>query len=138
MTALAPQILVIDDEQQQLETICRGLLLYGYGCKGVLGDEAVMSILNNRDDQQFDLVLMDLTRPNPAGIELIEKFQTEWPSVPIVLITGLVNSALSRMILKRNIAYIKKPFDPDTLHFTIAHSLRETRRGQGLQGQMRS
>ena len=123
MTEPPPRILVIDDEQHQLDTVCRGLLLYGYRCQGVLSVEAALDTLAGEDGVGVDLVLTDLTMPGRSGLELIEHVREEWPDLPIVVITGLAATAEVGMVRERNIPLLQKPFDPDTLDATIRRAL---------------
>ena len=46
MTAEKLKILVVDDEQHQLDTVCRGLFLYDYECVGVLTPQAAIEVLS--------------------------------------------------------------------------------------------
>lgn len=121
MTEALPRILVIHDEQHQLDTVCRGLLLYGYRCQGVQSVEAALDALANGDG--VDLVLTDLTMPGRSGLELIECVRKDWPELPIVVITGLAATAEVGIVREMNIPLLQKPFDPDTLDATIRQAL---------------
>ena len=117
------RILVIDDEQDQLDTVCRGLTLYGYDCQGVLSVAAALEILENNDGEGVDLVLTDLTMPGRSGLELIERVRKQWPALPIVVITGLAASEEVGTVRGWNIPLLQKPFGPDTLDATIRRAL---------------
>lgn len=122
MSENLPSILVIDDEQHQLDTVCRGLLLYGHHCRGVLNVKAALDALAN-DDGGFDLVLTDLTMPGRSGLDLIERVREYWPHLPIVVITGLAATPEVERVRELKIPILQKPFDPDTLDLTIRHAL---------------
>lgn len=119
-----PRILVIDDEQHQLDTVCRGLLLYGYDCLGVLGVSAALDALADDDGAGFDLVLTDLTMPGRSGLELIERVRATWPALPIVVTTGLAATAELGIVRELQIPLLAKPFSPATLDATIRRALR--------------
>ncbi len=118
-----PRILVIDDEQHQLDTVCRGLLFYDYACHGVLSVEAGLDALASQEDDGYDLVLTDLTMSGCSGLELIEQVQEQWPDLPIVVITGLAATVETRLVRQKNIPQLKKPFDPATLDATLRLAL---------------
>jgi DNA-binding NtrC family response regulator len=124
----APHILVIDDEPHQLDTVCRGLRLYGYRCEGVSSVDSAIDALSR--DQDIDLLLTDLTLPGRSGIELIEWVRTERPALPIVVITGLAASAELAFVRDRHIPLLPKPFDPDTLDATLRRALGKRGRSQ--------
>jgi len=119
-----PRILVVDDEQTQLETVCRGLFLYGYQCTGALDADAAIEQLTAPDGSDFDLMLTDLTMPGSSGIELIEEVRRRWPDLPIVVITGLAASPEVEQVADMAIPLLQKPFEPDTLDQMIRAALR--------------
>ena len=77
MTELRPRILVIDSERHFVDTVCRGLHLHGYSCRGVLDLEAALEALSHG----VDLVITDLTVPGGPGCELIERLRQDWPAL---------------------------------------------------------
>lgn len=123
MTESRPRILVIDDEQHQLDTVCRGLLLYGYHCEGVSSVQAAVDALDSDEGDGFDLILTDLTMPGRSGLELVRRVLKDRPGLPIVVVTGLAESAEVGVVRELNVPILKKPFDPDTLDATIRRTL---------------
>lgn len=123
MTPPGPQILVIDDEQHQLDTVLRGLRLFGYRCRGVSSVDVALDLLGGADGGSIDLVLTDLAIRGPSGPELLERLGTRWPDLPVVVITGLAAPPGVETIRRRNIPLLSKPFDADTLDATIRRTL---------------
>ncbi len=123
MTESFPRILVVDDEQVQLDTVCRGLTLYGYRCHGVLSVDAALAALAHRCGQHYDLVLTDLTMPGLSGLELIERVRARWPTISIVVATGLAVTAEVADLRRRDIPLLDKPFNPDQLDAAIRKAL---------------
>jgi DNA-binding NtrC family response regulator len=123
MTVSPTRVLVIDDEQHQLDTICRGLLLQGYRCSGVLGREAALDALTKGAGAGYDVVLTDLTLRGRAGLGLIDRIRRDWPDLPIVVITGLAASVEVGTVRERNISLLPIPFDADTLDATVRRAL---------------
>ena len=83
-----PKILVVDDEQHQLDTVCRGLFLYGYRCKGVLSVDAALEALIGEDGEVYDLVLTDLTMPGSSGVGSEVRLQRDRMSASAYLFQG--------------------------------------------------
>jgi DNA-binding NtrC family response regulator len=124
MMVQAPRrILVVDDEQHQLDTVCRGMVLYGYRCHGVLSVNAALDALANDGGDRYALVFTDLTMAGRSGLELIERVQERWPTLPFVVATGLAVSAELATLRARNIPLLKKPYDPDALDAVIREVL---------------
>ncbi len=123
MTDPGPRILVIDDEQHQLDTVCRGLHLYGYRCQGVASVDEALDALASQNGDAFDLALTDLTMPGRSGLEFIERAQERYPSLPIVVVTGLAASVELATVRAKNLPLLHKPFGPDALDTTIRQAL---------------
>ena len=117
------KILVVDDEQHLLETVCRGLFLYGYQCIGVLDVDSALKLLGGPGAEGFDLVLTDLTMPDNSGLDLIDQLRRHRPELPIIVITGLAASEEVERVREQGIPLLQKPFEPDTLDQTIRATL---------------
>ena len=116
-------ILVVDDEKHQLETVCRGLFLYGYRCTGALDADSALELLAGPEGDSFDLVLTDLTMPGNSGLYLIDQVKRKRPKLPIIVITGLVATGEVDAVRNKGIPLLQKPFEPDTLDKAIRASL---------------
>jgi two-component system response regulator FlrC len=118
-----PRVLVIDEERHQLDTVIRGLALYGYRCLGAANVEAGVEALAKDQGGGFDLVLVDLTTSGRSGLALIETVQERWPDLPIVAITGLAATAEIETVRDRKITLLEKPFGPDVLDAVIRRAM---------------
>lgn len=116
-------ILVVDDEKHQLETVCRGLFLYGYRCDGALDVAAALELIDGPGGEDFDLVLTDLTMPGSTGLYLIDQLRQRRPELPIIVITGLAASQEVERVREQGIPLLQKPFEPDTLDRAIRATL---------------
>jgi CheY-like chemotaxis protein len=113
------RILVVDDEPDQLDTICCGLLLYGYDyIKAHHGGQA-LDYLNGPYGHSIDLLLTDLTMPGKSGLELIQQVHQQRPDLPAIATTGLSYSSDMPEIRRRKITVLKKPFAPRCLDRAI-------------------
>ena len=106
-------LLVVEDEDALRRAFARILEGAGYtvvqAADGMLAVEAVMQ-------QQFDLILTDITMPGMTGIQLLRQVREHDPDVPVVLITANpdVESAALAVEL-RALKYLIKPIAPDDL-----------------------
>lgn len=79
------RILVVDDEEQILETVTEMLRISGYECDGAAnGLEALQKI----SKQQYQLVISDINMPRMSGIRLFEKLQAIGYKGAFVFLTG--------------------------------------------------
>ena len=113
MSRTQKKILIVDDELHQIETVCRGLFLYGYACRGVTSVDEALSFL--KAEPPVDLLITDLTMPEQSGMTLINKAREQYPELPVLVITGLVATEETEKVLALDIPMLQKPFDPQTL-----------------------
>ena len=123
-----PQILVIEDDIEFNEILCKSLIKNGYKVLSAAnGKEGVHIYEENR----VDLVITDILMPEKDGVELIVGLKKCFPNVKIIAISGggeygsgqeYLNS--TRMVC--NIEHtLAKPFKRDRLFFMIQDVLRE-------------
>ena len=115
------KILVVDDELHQIETVCRGLFLYGYECRGVTSVDEALAIL--KSDTPTDLLITDLTMPEQSGMSLIMATRKAYPKLPVLVITGLAATEETDQVVSLQIPMLQKPFDPQTLVDAIEKQL---------------
>lgn len=59
-----------------------------------------------------DVILCDIRMPKVNGMEAITFFQRQYPSVPIVVITGFPDTEMAVNLLKQGVMdYVPKPID---------------------------
>lgn len=81
------RVLVIDDEQGMVETLCRMLDRLGYQTTKRTSSVEALELFKAEPDR-FDLVITDQTMPNITGMELAKTFMDIRPDMPIILCTG--------------------------------------------------
>jgi CheY-like chemotaxis protein/anti-sigma regulatory factor (Ser/Thr protein kinase) len=100
------QILVVEDSLTQAQAIQYLLEDAGYTV-AVAGDgrEALAALAR----QMPDAILTDLDMPHMNGLELVEAVRRDYPSVPVVLMTGLGSEEIAVQALQKGAAsYVPK------------------------------
>lgn len=116
-------ILIVDDETVQLETLRRGLKTRGYGVlEAESGTEALEKI---EKESGIDLVLTDYAMPGMNGINLLEKIREKYHILPVIIMTAYGNRDIEQEArrLKCN-GLINKPFSLDELMETVRQGLK--------------
>jgi len=111
-------ILIVDDEKHALESFNMTLLSLGFNHKILCNDSRnVMMMLS---EQKVELILLDLIMPHISGEELLDKISSEYPEIPVIIVTG-VNELKTAVRCMRQGAfdYILKPVDKDRLKNSI-------------------
>ncbi|KPK70098.1 hypothetical protein AMJ82_03995 [candidate division TA06 bacterium SM23_40] len=122
---IAPNVLVIDDEQVIRDSCQQILSRDGYAVKVAEDGNVGLAMM---EKQAFDLVVLDLKMPGLDGMEVLKTIRADDPSAIVLVITGYatVESAVEAM---KSGAYdfIPKPFTPDNLRAIVKRALERRR-----------
>lgn len=73
-------------------------------------------VIEKIQQEDFDILLLDLTMPGPSGIELIQRIRHDRPSLPILVLSMHSESQIAARVLKAGAAgYVTKDNEPETL-----------------------
>ena len=111
------QILVADDEPNLRRVLEAQLRRDGFDVIGVEdGQQAIEAIA----EHHVDLVITDLKMPRLDGMGVLKHLASEYPRVPVIMITahGTVDTAVEALKLGA-FDYITKPFDRDELRAAV-------------------
>ncbi len=113
-TAVAKRILLVDDDQNFRNVIVEYLAGFrGYDVQvAVNGEEALARL----EDDRPDMVLLDLMMPGIGGMGTLQRMKTQYPDLPVVMVTANEDLSLARKALGLGASdYVTKPFDLDYL-----------------------
>jgi len=119
------RILVLDDNLDMAETIGLMLARAGYQCTVSCESTKAMELIA---ESQPDLVLTDLRMPGMSGMEILERAKSEYPMLPVIIVTGYatVDGAVEGM--KKGAAdFISKPFHADELILKVKKALQHAK-----------
>jgi len=107
------RVLVVDDEENVRKLVRMSLTKAGYDVEEAENGEEAEKIIRAKDNPlMVDVILCDIRMPKVNGIEAIAFFQKEFPSVPIVVITGFPDTEVAVNLLKQGVTdYGRKPID---------------------------
>ena len=117
------KVLIIEDDEELLMVL--SMYLEKYGMKTECADDPYLG-LSLLTQQEFDLVILDLTLPGIDGLDVVPKIR-ERSNVPII-ISSARNDLTDKVIgLERGADdYMPKPYDPRELVTRIKTILRRT------------
>ena len=119
------RILIIDDEEAIRSSLSAALTGNGHTV-GAYAD-GVSALAAARDDN-YDLLVVDLSLPGGSGLDILREAKAKTPDVPVIVVIGFTSpqSAVEAMKLG---AYdcLTKPFDLDELEMIIARALERRR-----------
>jgi DNA-binding NtrC family response regulator len=117
------QLLIVDDDVTQAETLGRVLELAGYRAKTADGAQQALLLL---EEGEIDLVLSDLKMPGIDGLQLFRQIQQRWPDLPVMIVTahGTIETAIQAV--REGVAdFLQKPVYAEELIHRFNRVFRE-------------
>lgn len=116
-------ILVIDDEEAILLSVDTTLQLAGID--NVLTCSDSRQAIPIVEERSPSVILLDLNMPNVDGEQILEKITSQFPTIPVIIITGRIDAETAVDCMKSGaFDYIVKPVDENRLIATIRKSLQ--------------
>ena len=120
-------ILIVDDERDIRELISEILIDEGYSTRiAGTSDEAMRQVTS----QPPGLLILDiwLKDSDMDGIDILKKVKTDFPQVPVVIISGHGNIEIAVAAIKQGAYdFIEKPFNIDQLMVVIRRAMETSR-----------
>jgi DNA-binding response OmpR family regulator len=118
-------VLLVDDEQDFLETTGKRLLRRGYTVKTAATCAAAYQELESGWPQ---VVILDVMLPDKDGIIFLKEIKQAWPALIVILLTGHASMEAGLKSVEYGAHdYCLKPVEFETLLEKIEIALRETR-----------
>ena len=115
MTATAPTVLVVDDEEDLREAMRRMLERRGFATL-TAADPAEAEAVCRDHGGTIDLLLTDLTLPGASGGDLARTATSMRPDLRVLYISGLPKEvAVGRGLVAEEASLVQKPFTSDRL-----------------------
>ncbi|MFZ4463785.1 MAG: PglZ domain-containing protein [Bacteroidales bacterium] len=114
-------ILWADDEINLLKPHILFLEQKGYEVVTINNGDEALDLVRSRP---FDIVFLDENMPGLSGIETLEKIKTEYPNLPVVMITKSEEESIMEDAIGSNIAdYLIKPVKPNQILLSLKRNL---------------
>src|SRR5277367_7075472 len=124
---MAPEILIVDDEEDIRDLIAGILRDEGYGTRVAADSEGALAAVRQRRPQ---LVILDIWLQGSRldGIQVLDILKREHPDLPVVMISGhgTIETAVAS-IKKGAYDFIEKPFKADRLIHVVGRALEAAR-----------
>jgi two-component system chemotaxis response regulator CheY len=105
------RVLVVDDDEHVRKTV--RLILTKAGYDVVVAEDGEMGIKAIKSDDNplmVDVILCDMHMPKVNGTEAIAYFRSQFPSVPVIVMTGQPDPQGVSSLYKQGVAeYLVKP-----------------------------
>lgn len=117
-----PRILLVDDEENILNSLRRVLRSEPYSVQIANGGEQALQMLR---EQPVDLIISDARMPGMDGATLLAEVQKHWPESIRILLTGYadINTTIRAINLGHIYRYISKPWEDEELRLILRQAL---------------
>lgn len=106
------KILVVDDEEPIRKTIRLQLEGTDYEVIEAEDGEKGIQALNNENILEVEAIICDVRMPKVNGIEAVAYFRDQYPSIPVIVLTGYPDVQLATDFLKEGVVdYLVKPVE---------------------------
>ena len=110
------KILIVDDEEQVRKTIRLQLSATEYEIIEAADGEEAIELLNDENTLLIDAIICDVRMPKINGVEAVAYFRREYPSIPVIVLTGYPDVNLAVEFLKEGVVeYLVKPVEKEKL-----------------------
>jgi CheY-like chemotaxis protein len=108
-------ILLVEDEDVVRDLAREVLQYYGYTVLSAANAGEALRICREYDST-LDLMVTDVVMPRMSGRELAQQLAVERPETRVLYMSGFTDDAIVRHgLLEEDIAFIQKPFTPESL-----------------------
>ncbi len=115
-------VLIADDEEPVRRVASRLLVRNGYDVvEAANGAEALRMLAAG--DGKIDILVSDIIMPEMGGLELARRVATDFPTLPILLISGYSDSQELGQSIPAELDLLQKPFSGAELTAAVAHCL---------------
>jgi two-component system chemotaxis response regulator CheY len=111
------RVLIVDDEDIVRKVLRVMLTEAGYEVvEAEHGGKGIEKIRSDDNPLMVDVIICDIRMPKINGIEAIAFFQQQYPSVPILVVTGFPDTVMAADLLGKGVFdYLVKPVDREKL-----------------------
>ena len=83
------RVLVVDDEDSIRSLLRTMLVQAGYDVEEAEDGGRAVEVLNSGDNPLIvDVIICDIRKPRINGVEAIAYFRAQYPSLPVIVLTG--------------------------------------------------
>jgi len=117
-----PRIMIVDDEEPIRRLLGRMLKVNGDICTLAANAAEARAFIK---DQNFDLILCDVSMPGESGIDFIRYVLSEYRETAAIMVTAVDDPEVAESALEIGAyGYIIKPFESNEVMINVSNALR--------------
>ena len=116
------RVLVVDDEPDIRKVVKMTLQKAGYEVLEAENGEKAIEVINSGENRLLlDVVICDIRMPKINGAEAIAYFRSNYPRVPLIVLTDMAASFLRQGVVD----YLVKPVEGEKLRAAVARAIEQ-------------
>jgi two-component system chemotaxis response regulator CheY len=121
------RVMVVDDEENIRKIVRMTLTKAGYDVVEAEDGEAAVKVIKSDDNPlMVDVIICDIRMPKVNGVEAIQYFRSQFPSIPVIVLTGYPDTDLAVSLLKQGVVdYVTKPVEGEKLAAVVANAMKQ-------------
>ena len=121
------RVLVVDDEADVRKSVRLILSKAGYEViEAEDGEVGVQTVKSGDNPFSLDAIICDLNMPKMSGMEAIPYFRSQFPSCPVIVLTGAGTVDRATTLFKQGVVeFLAKPIDQEKLLGTVKKAVKE-------------
>ena len=121
------RVLVVDDEADVRKSVRLILSKAGYDViEAEDGEVGVQTVKSGDNPLSLDAIICDLNMPKMSGMEAIPYFRSQFPSCPVIVLTGAGTVDRATTLFKQGVLeFLTKPIDKDKLLAAVQKAVKE-------------
>lgn len=119
------RILVVDDEDSIRSVLRMMLTQAGYDVEEADDGGKAVEVLNSGDNPlMLDAIICDIRMPRINGVEAIAYFRAQYPSLPVIVLTGYRDEQLASSLRKQGVVEcLEKPAEREQILASVAQAI---------------
>ncbi len=119
------RVLIMDDEADIRKVVRLTLEKAGYEVmEADDGEQGIQEIQRDENPLLMDAIICDIRMPKINGVEAIQYFQTQYPRVPLIVMTGHPDVEMATSFHNQGVVdYLVKPVEREKLLATVAKAV---------------
>jgi FixJ family two-component response regulator len=121
LDALAPTVLVVDDDATIRSTLAEALRDWGYRSREAATLAETLAVVTR---ERPAAVLLDVRMPDGSGINMLQELKTRSPETVVIIMTGYLNPRSAfEAGLRQAYGFLTKPFDETEVRTMLEEAL---------------
>ena len=121
------RVLVVDDEADIRKSVRLILTKAGYDViEAEDGEKGIAAVKSGDNPLLLSTIICDLQMPKVNGMEAVAYFRSQFPSVPVIVLSGTGTIDKANTLFKQGVVeFLSKPVEPEKLVAPVHKAVKE-------------